>query len=49
HSAKNLSLELTKHILKTVAESLLAHESTIRGDVYNYLQESWVNDYGTTH
>ncbi|CAG8440904.1 1062_t:CDS:10 [Ambispora gerdemannii] len=49
HSAKNLSLELTKHILKTVTESLLTHESTIRGDVYNYLQESWVNEYGTTH
>ncbi|CAG8528217.1 999_t:CDS:2, partial [Ambispora gerdemannii] len=49
HSAKNLSLELTKHILEMVAKSLSAHESTIRDDVDNYLKESWVNKYGVTH
>ncbi|CAG8433513.1 6724_t:CDS:2 [Ambispora gerdemannii] len=49
HSAKNLSLELTKHVHKMAVESLSTHELTIRGGVDNYLQESWVNKYGTTH
>ncbi|CAG8713402.1 13727_t:CDS:2, partial [Ambispora leptoticha] len=38
HSANNLSLELTKHIFGEVSERLLAHESTIKDDVENFLQ-----------
>ncbi|CAG8616581.1 5356_t:CDS:2 [Ambispora leptoticha] len=49
HSANNLSLELTKHILGKVTESLSTHESTIKDDVENYLQASWVNKFGATH